>query len=557
MIHKLFPFIGGVHPPTHKEAAAHAISTTALPAVLILPLRQHIGAPSEPVVEVGEQVLKGQQIAKATDYISSPLHAPTSGIVTAIKPHTVPHPSGMEANCIFIEPDGRDQWFPLQSHAENFRSLDPSALRNLIRNAGIVGLGGAGFPSSVKLNPGPGREIDTLIINASECEPYITCDDRLMRERADEVIQGIIILQHAIAAQHCIIATEDNKTQAIEALQHAISEQSETRIKIVAVPTIYPAGGEKQLIHAVTGRVVPSHGLPSHVGVLCQNVGTVVAIYRAIQFGEPLISRILTVTGDVGECSNLEVLIGTPLHHIIAHSKTEQRSLRRVIMGGPMMGFAVHNLDVPVTKTTNCILCDGKQSTQFKIKPDAMPCIRCGACAEACPVKLLPQQLYWHSKAEDFEQTESYHLFDCIECGCCDYVCPSNIPLVQYYRYAKSEIWARHEESRKADIARERHEFRQFRQEREKAEKAAKHKQKRAALKAQQGEEQVDADKEAKRAAILAAMERAKEKKAQSGARPKNTERLTAEQQKQIADADARRAARKLAEQNKTGESDE
>lgn len=499
-------FHGGLELPGHKhESTGRPIAQTSLPPQLVLPLQQHIGEPAEAAVEPGDRVLKGQLIASASAYVSVPMHAPTSGTIAAIENRPVPHISGLSAPCIVIDVDGRDEWI---QHApiENYQQLDPSALRNRIRDAGIVGLGGAGFPSFIKLNPGPEHKIDILVLNGAECEPYITCDDMLMRERADQIIAGAIIMRHALQARVCIIGIEDNKPEALAAMHKAGKDVD--GIDIMEIPTVYPAGGEKQLIKVLTGREVPGNALPASIGIVCHNVGTAAAVNRAIHHGEPLISRIVTMTGSsIEHPGNLEVLFGTSFDHLLAQCGEMLSDNETVIMGGPMMGFPVHTTKVPVTKTTNCILAG--TSNDFSRAGHAMPCIRCGRCAEVCPVKLLPQQLYWHARARNFDHTQDYNLFDCIECGCCAYVCPSNIPLVQYYRFAKTEIWSQERERRKADIARERHEFRLMRLDREKQERAERLKKKREAANAAAGSDA----QAAKKAEILAAMERVKAKK--------------------------------------------
>ncbi len=504
MIRRLWKFNGGVHLPAHKEeSASHPVRRAPLPKRLILPLHQHIGESAEAVVKAGDRVLKGQMIAHAKGFVSAPVHAPSSGVVVETGDLPVPHPSGLSAPCIVIETDGADQWTQLQTHGDYTR-LDPSALRNIIREAGIVGLGGAGFPSFIKLNPGPGKAVNTLILNGVECEPYITCDDMLMRERAPDIIAGLRIIRHALRARECIVAIEDNKPGAYAAMCAAAAG---TDIHVVQVPTIYPAGGEKQLIKVLTGMEVPGNGLPIHIGVVCHNVGTAAAVYRAVEYGEPLISRYMTITGgNIAQPRNLEVLIGTPVKDLLDECGWNPATLDRLLMGGPMMGFALPGDDVPVIKTTNCILAMTAADSQPQ-RP-VMPCIRCGACADACPVNLLPQQLYWHAHAKDLDKVQEYNLFDCIECGCCSYVCPSNIPLVHYYRYAKTEIWAKEREKQKAEAARLRYEFRLQRIEREKTERAAKHTQKKEELTAAP----VDPSG-TKKAAIVAAMERAQAKR--------------------------------------------
>jgi len=476
-IRPLWKFHGGVHPPQHKrESSILPIRKAPLPRRLFLPLHQHIGEPAEPVVSVGARVAKGQVVANATGYVSAPVHAPSSGSVTAIGEFPVPHPSGLSAPCIVIDTDGEDRWQEL-TPVPDYRELPSSALRNVIREAGIVGLGGAGFPSYIKMNPGPRKAIETLILNGCECEPYITCDDMLMRERAAEIVAGLEIIRHALQAERCLIGIEDNKGQAIKSMRAATGKHD--WIEVVPVPTLYPAGSEKQLIRVLTGKEVPSNGLAINIGVVCTNVGTAAAVHRAIHYGEPLISRIVTVTGGaVHAPCNLEVLIGTPMDELINECAGDMDAIQELLMGGPMMGFALHRTDLPVIKTTNCVL--AATAANLPAPQPVMPCIRCGACADACPVNLLPQQLYWHAKNKDLDKVQEYNLFDCIECGCCSYVCPSNIPLVQYYRYAKGDIWIREREREKADVARRRHEFRQQRLAQEKAEREARRQRKKA-----------------------------------------------------------------------------
>lgn len=476
---RLWSFHGGVHPVQHKHVSTHLpIQQSRLPRRIVLPLHQHIGESAESLVRVGEHVLKGQMIAHASGYVSAPVHASTSGTVVEIGEAPIPHPSGLSAPCIVIEPDGEERWTE-HGPVENYRELPPSALRNLIREAGIVGLGGAGFPSYIKLNPGHHKTIKTLVLNGVECEPFITCDDMLMRERADAICGGIEIIRHALQAEECLIAIEDNKPEAYEAMRKAVAGMD--RVEAVQVPTLYPQGSEKQLVRVLTGKEVPRDGLCLNVGVVCVNVGTAAAVHRAIHLGEPLISRIVTVTGSaIGRPCNLEVLIGTPMNELIGQCDGNVTRIDRLIMGGPMMGFALHRADLPVIKTTNCVLAATAHDLP-PVKP-VMPCIRCGACADACPVNLLPQQLYWHAKTKNLDKAQEYDLFDCIECGACSYVCPSNIPLVQYFRYAKGDIWTREREKEKAELARRRHDSRQKRLEREKAEREAKRQQKKSAL---------------------------------------------------------------------------
>lgn len=484
MSRHIWDFHGGIHPPENKKQSSEtSIRSTGIPDRLVVPVQQHIGSPGKPCVEVGQQVLKGQKIAEANGFVSLPVHAPTSGIVEAIDLHPVQHPSGMDALCVVIKPDGKDEWVEHRGLGD-YSSLEKKAVLNLIRDAGIAGMGGAGFPSVVKLGVKPDQKIKTLILNAVECEPYITADDRLMRERADEIVQGLQIIAWLINAEQTLIGIEDNKPHAIEAMRRATTN---TAIDVVSVPTKYPSGGEKQLIYILTGKEVRSGGIPADVGVVCHNTGTAYAIKRAIMDGEPLISRITTLTGDcVADKGNYEVLIGTPVGWLLQQAGVKSTDLHRLVMGGPMMGFAMHNMAVPVVKTTNCLLVPTQQ--EFPDPVPEQPCIRCGSCAQACPVNLLPQQLYWFAKTKEFDKAAHYNLADCIECGACSYVCPSNIPLVQYYRFAKGEIRTQQQEQRKADHARQRFEARQARLEREEQEKERKRQERAKAAAAKQAE---------------------------------------------------------------------
>lgn len=468
-------------------------------------MRQHGGNPAKPVVQAGDAVLKGQVIGEADGYISSFVHAPTSGHVVSVATMPVPHPSGLDDLCVEIEGDGEDRWIARQ--AVDYLARTPAELRDILCRAGVVGLGGAVFPSHVKLNAHP---LDTLVINAAECEPYITCDDMLMRERADEIIQGILIARHLMEAKEVLIGIEDNKPQAIAAMRAAAHGHD---MEVVAVPTLYPSGSAKQLIQLLTGKEVPSGGLPTAIGIQCFNVATVYTMHRAIHFGEPVVSRLVTVTGNVGQAGNLEVPIGTPFGELAAWASPKPDT-DGYIMGGPMMGLPLTDMNAPVVKASNCLI--ARSPSLFPDAPRAMPCIRCTRCAQACPADLQPQELFWFARASNFDKAREYKLFDCIECGCCSYVCPSHIPLVQFYRYAKSEIQAQDKDKKLADQARERHEYREFRQEREKREKAEKHAAKAALAKVVASEPADGAadGADAKKAAIQAAVERAKAKKA-------------------------------------------
>jgi electron transport complex protein RnfC len=473
---------GGVHPPENKhQSVTQGIGQLPIPETLVIPLSQHIGAAAIPCVEIGQSVLKGEVIANAAGVVSIPMHAPTSGTISAIEHRPIAHSSGMLAPCIEITTDGADTWLEHEGISD-YEHISPAKLVEMVGNAGISGMGGAGFPSAVKLNPGRQRPIDTLIVNATECEPYITADDSAIRERAAEIVEGIKILSAILDhPHHIMIGIEDNKPEAIEALAPHVEG---TGISVVVFPTKYPSGGEKQLIYILTGKELPSGKLPADIGMVCINIGTTYAIKRAVIDGEPLVSRVTTVTGDaVGIQRNYDTLIGTPVSHMLAHNEYDEQAGGRVVMGGPMMGFTLPSAEVPIVKTTNCILAPSYQ--EIPDDEPAQPCIRCGMCAEACPASLLPQQLFWYAQAQDHERLEAHNLFDCIECGACSYVCPSNIPLVQYYRAAKGEIRHAQDEKVKADHARERFEFHKERieqAEREKEEKRAARRE--AALKA-------------------------------------------------------------------------
>jgi len=537
----LHRFHGGVHPPEHKAESSERPSTRApLPKLLVLPLQQHIGAKARALVQAGDKVLKGQIIARADGNVSAAIHAPTSGLVLSVGAHSVPHPSGLPDQCITIAPDGADTWAdrtPLL-----YRSMLKEELLTKLRDGGIVGLGGATFPTHVKFATAP---VHTLVINGAECEPWITTDDRLMRERAAEIVQGIEVLRHLVSPAETLIGIEDNKPQAIAAMQQACAN---TGIEVITVPTLYPTGGEKQLIRILTGKEVPSGGRPLNIGVACSNVATAYAVHRLVNHGEPMLSRMVTVTGNVQKPQNIEVLLGTPIAELVQLADGALPGTDGYILGGPMMGLHVADDQLPIVKSTNCIIV--KSAHLFPPAPSALPCIRCTRCAQACPADLQPQELYWFAKAREFGKAQEYNLFDCIECGACAYVCPSHIPLVQYYRFAKSEIWAREREKNAADAARQRHEFRLERIERDKREKAEKLAQKeKAALAATQtaaaaapapAASSAPPGGDVAQAMIDAAVERAKQQAAQ--VKPKNTENLTPQQQAEIAEIEARRA---------------
>lgn len=543
MLNRLFNFNGGVKPAYNKEASTTLpIAVPPAPTFLVIPLHQSIGGIPRPLVQAGDKVLKGQRIGAADGNVSSAVHASTSGTVVAVEMRRMPHTSGLSALCVVLEPDGRDEWIARSPF--NLDQADATQTRDYLRDMGVVGLGGAVFPSHLKINPGKRGKLDTLVINGAECEPFITCDDVLMRERPVAILKGVMLMRRMLQAGQVLIGIEDNKPEAIAAMQAAVTAHGETGIEVVSVPTRYPAGGAKQLIRVLTGIEVPHGERSTDYGVQCFNVGTAYAIHEAIDLGQPLISRIVTVAGNVGQARNYEVMFGTPMRDLAALAGPKPDT-DRLVMGGPMMGVRMPGDEVPVVKATNCILVGSP--TLFPPPPPEMPCIRCGECAKACPTDLQPFELYWFSRAKIFGKAQEYHLFDCIECGCCAYVCPSRIPLVDYYRFAKSEIWAREMEKDAADQARQRHEFRQMREEREKAEKAAKLAAKTAAGREKAAAALADAAKpasspeeDAKKALIAAAMAKAKAQKETTTIH--NTDNLTPEQQAEIAAIEARRA---------------
>jgi Na+-translocating ferredoxin:NAD+ oxidoreductase subunit C len=513
---EVYKFHGGVHPDGHKhESTTRPIAQLPIPEKLTLPLRQHVGYIPKIKVKVGDYVLKGEMIAEAEGTVSAAIHAPTSGTITAIEDAVIPHPSGLPDMCVTLAPDGKDEWKPLKPI--DWKNTAINELITSLRSSGIVGLGGATFPTHIKLRKDGRSEIHTLIINAAECEPYITCDDMLMREHAHDIIQGIEIVQHLLGATKVMIGIEDNKPEATSAM--TLASQTLTNATVTTVPTLYPSGDARRLIHLLLGIEVPHHKRSTEVGIQVFNVATVLAIYRYFTFGEPSVSRVVTVTGNVETPQNFEVLLGTPIPLLVAAAGGAKTDTTHFVMDGPMMGFDLPSTDVPVTKAANCII--AASPNLFAPPPPAMPCIRCTRCADACPVNLQPQELYWFAKSDNLEKARDYHLFDCIECGCCTYVCPSNIPLVQYYRYAKSEIIAADKAQEAADLARERNEFRLARIEREKLERAQKHAERAASAKNDEPKpEPLKVDKErpassaeadeAKKAAIAAAVARAK-----------------------------------------------
>lgn len=482
-------FPGGVVLQGHKlYGEAGRTRAAPIPAELIFPLEQHIGQAARPVVAVGDHVLRGDLLARADGFVSAPIHASTSGTITAIEERPVPHTSHLAATCIVLTADGKDteRPEPLWSAAAEPTALSHDELIRIVREAGIVGLGGAAFPSAVKLNPKDTARVDTLILNGAECEPYISCDGAAMIEDAEAIVRGAGLLKKLIKARQVLIGIEDQNTQALANMQAACKSFGDRCVFVKAVATRYPQGGEKQLIQTLTGLEVPSEGLPIDIGIVVHNVGTAAAIWQAVTQGKPLTERIVTITGSgVQKPANLRVRVGTPIRSLIdACGGYRTQDGLRLLMGGPMMGVDLADDNLPVVKATNCILAGTRED--LAPPPDPMPCIRCGDCVEVCPASLLPQQLYWHARAHEFDKAQTLNLSDCIECGCCAEVCPSNIPLVQFYRFAKTEIRVADQERRKADQARARHEFRAERLEREKQAKEEARRRKREELAARQ-----------------------------------------------------------------------
>ncbi len=495
---RIWDFAGGIHPPEMKTQSSQIpLRQVPMPDYLIIPLKQHLGPEGDLCVKVGDPVLRGQPLTRGFGRML-PVHAPTSGTVHAIRQHMSNHPSGLTELSIIIIPDGVDRWCERRKLVD-YRQATASELVEHLHQAGIAGLGGAGFPTAAKLQGGL-RGIETLIINAAECEPYITADDRLMQECAQEIAQGVDILDHLLQPQRILLGIEDNKPEAITALRVALVDYP--RIQIRVIPTKYPSGGAKQLTRILTGKEVPFGKHSASIGVLMQNVGTAYAIKRAVIDGEPLTERVVTLTGDaLRQPGNVWARLGTPVRHLLRHAGYHVTTTQpMVIMGGPLMGFTLPALDVPIIKTSNCILAPARDEIQPPEEEQA--CIRCGKCADACPAGLLPQQLYWFSRGQEHEKARQHHLFDCIECGACAYVCPSNIPLVQYYRQEKAEIQALDQESRKAAEAKARFDARQARLEREKRSREERHKQAAASVAA--------TDK----SAVMAALERVRNKQA-------------------------------------------
>ncbi|MFM5751589.1 electron transport complex subunit RsxC [Aeromonas veronii] len=488
----LWDFHGGIHPADNKlQSSQSPVVDAGLPPRLIIPLRQHAGPAGDLLVQVGDKVKKGQPLTRYAKGRVVPVHASTSGTITEIGNHTIAHPSGLGDLCVILTPDGEDEWGERNGKAD-YWNLERGELLERIQQAGVAGLGGAVFPTHSKLD-GRGQLTEILIVNGLECEPYITTDDRLMQQYADEIMDGIRVLKHLLKPKLTLIGVEDNKPEAIEQLtRHATDED----VLVKTVPTKYPSGGAKQTIELLTGRQVPKGGRAVDIGIMVLNVATVFAIKRAIIDGEPLIERIVTLTGDsFKKPGNAWVRLGTPVRWLLQRFELQPEAEQRVIMGGPMMGFTLPHAMVPVVKATNCLL--APTQAELPAPGPEQPCIRCSACADACPATLLPQELYWYSRAKEYDKAEKLNLMDCIECGACAWVCPSEIPLVQYYKIAKDDIREARAEAEKAERAKQRFEAKQARFEREKAAREARHAeaaaQRRQAMTAAGGEDPVAA----------------------------------------------------------------
>jgi electron transport complex protein RnfC len=469
---RIWDFDGGIHPPEMKTQSSRTpLRQIPLPEQFIIPLKQHLGPEGEICVSVGDKVLRGQPLTRGRGR-TLPVHAPTSGTVNAIRQHTTAHPSGLSELSIIIVPDGEDRWCDRQTLVD-YQTQSTDTLLAHLHQAGIAGLGGAGFPTAAKLQGGM-RGIETLIINGAECEPYITADDRLMQECADEIIQGVEILSFLLQPKRILIGIEDNKPEAISTLRLALGKRSDMQLRVI--PTKYPSGGAKQLTKILTGKEVPFGKHSAAIGVLMQNVGTAFAIKRAVIDGEPLTERVVTLTGEaLRQPGNVWARLGTPVRHLLKQGGFHVNKQPMVVMGGPLMGFTLPSLDVPIVKISNCLL--APSHTEMEPVAEEQSCIRCSQCADACPAGLLPQQLYWFSRGQEHEKARNHHLFDCIECGACAYVCPSNIPLVQYYRQEKAEIRAIDEDAQRAAQAKVRFDAKQARLEREKVARELRHKQ--------------------------------------------------------------------------------
>ncbi|MFB0981689.1 MAG: electron transport complex subunit RsxC, partial [Alteromonadaceae bacterium] len=542
-------FHGGIHPPEQKSLTTDKpIRAVSIPEKLILPLHQHIGISADLQVNVGDKVLKGQALTKSAHPMAVPVHAPTSGTISAIKNAVIAHPSGLSELCLFITPDGEDKWRKRQI-CTDVTKLTINDLIDKISSAGISGMGGAGFPTQVKVSTH--EKIKLLIINAAECEPYISADDLLIREHCPSILDGINILDKILSPENILIGIEDNKPEAIKVLQQVTANND--KIQVCVLPTKYPTGGEKQLIQILTGQEVPAGVLPSSLGIVMQNIATCFAITDAVINDIPLIKRVVTVSGQaLKKPQNVWSLLGTPVGFLLEQCGYPNKDKRHIIMGGPMMGYSLPTDQVPVVKTTNCILAPSEKeiSSPYSTGTGEVECIRCGQCSDVCPAQLLPQELQWSAKAKDHQQLNKLNLFDCIECGACAYVCPSQIPLVNYYRIAKSEIRQQTQLDIKAEHAKVRFEARKERLARDKIAREEKQKVAAEARKARMNSGTTEAKSEM--SAVAQALARVKAKKAQTNNQATTDEeapKTNVAQKSQVVAAIARAKAKKLAAQ--------
>jgi electron transport complex protein RnfC len=446
----LFLVRGGVKLSYRKELTSeNAIVRMPPPKRVLIPLQQHVGSPAEAVVQVGDRVGKGQLIGKPGRGISAAVHASTSGTVVAIEERTAPHPSGLTQLTVVIESDGEDRWAELPRPVTGVFPLPttPKDISERVAAAGVVGLGGAAFPSAVKLDMRQRHELDTLVINGAECEPYVTCDDRLMREAAEEIIDGVRIMAYALAVEKVIVAIERNKPRAMAAMREAAKVDSDIRVQ--GVPTRFPMGSAQHLLLAVTGRETPADQRTAVVGAIVHNVATARAVSRAIRHGEPLVSRVVTVSGlGIREPANVEVPLGTPLEDLLAFCGGLHPVPSLLIGGGPMMGTPMPSLQAPVVKGTSGVL--ALTSAEINDGPEA-PCIRCGSCVTACPCGLVPVEMAQLVKRGKLDEAKGIGLQDCISCGSCSFICPSHIPLAHYFGFAKGKLSALDRDARRQD----------------------------------------------------------------------------------------------------------
>lgn len=470
----LFRLPGGIRLPSFKTQSSNAeIIDVGIPEKLVLPMRQHAGEPAKPIVAVGDHVYKGQRIAEASGEFSAPVHASSSGTVVDISVQPIADRRNSEAPCIIIETDGQDTPFEALSPIDNPFKESQETLLDAIDAAGIVGLGGAAFPTVAKMRHAIASSIDTLVLNGVECEPYISCDDALMRTRAPDILYGARILLKALNLPHCFVGVESDKPEAWEAFRQAAEIDADDRLQMVRIPTVYPSGGEDQLVYLMTGREVPTGAFPSDVSALVHNVATAASIATLALTGMPMISRIVTVTGEgITRPGNYHVRFGTPIADVAAAAGGYTEHAKRLIMGGPMTGIALTSDALAVTKACNCLIFTGP-AIQTSAEPER-PCIRCGECARICPVRLQPQQLYRAHQFGDAKTIATLGLVDCIECGCCDLVCPSHIPLTHSFRLAKQQQQLETYDHERAGRARERFELRQQRDESQEQQSAEK-----------------------------------------------------------------------------------